>query len=98
MTAREELPPINELIGHDPQALADELRMPICWTDHQVTRRQRIHGMNIPGQSEAFSSTHLNECLDEMHRLGFTDCILICEKPDMSHVACYCEFQALIQS
>lgn len=94
----ETLPSIEDLTAHDPQQVADSLGIPVIWTDHQATRRQRLHGANIPGQEHAFSSTHINEILDIVHDNGFNDCIFICETPRRTHLAAFLHFEVLESS
>jgi len=86
---------LEELQQNDPQTLADQLSTPVIWCDHQVTRRQRLHGLNIPGKRQVFSSTHLAEILEQADKEGFVDAILICQTPAASHVACYITYQTL---
>jgi hypothetical protein len=95
MKKPDELPSIEDLVYGDAQVIADECGIPICWVDHQATRRQRIHGANIPGDTACFTSTHFNELLQHLDRQGFVDAIFICETPRRQHLACYIEFQPL---
>lgn len=89
------LPKADDLTAHDPQYVADECRIPIVWTDHQATRRQRLHGANVPDGNRSYTSTHLVEVLEWLAHEGFVDAILICETPRTTHVACYIEFHPL---
>ena len=86
---------LADLQDNDPQTLADNLSTPVIWCDHQVTRRQRLHGLNIPGKRQVFSSTHLAEVLEQADKEGFVDAILICQTPAASHVACYITYHTL---
>ena len=95
MTETKALPTIDELKSHDPQTVADECRIPVIWCDHQATRRQRLHGANIPGDNHCYTSTHINECLEHLARAGFVDAIFICETPRRTHLACYITFAPL---
>lgn len=95
MTTTEPTPTLEQLQNNDPQTIADQCGIPICWIDHQATRRQRLHGCNIPGGRRAYSSTHLNEVLAHLASEGYQDAILICETPRRTHLACYCTFAEL---
>jgi hypothetical protein len=86
---------IDQITQGDPQTIADEIGVPIVWADHQATRRQRLHGANIPGMTHAYSSTHFNEILDHLHEAGYQDCIFICETPRRKHLAAFLRFEKL---
>lgn len=88
----------DDLAMHDAQALADAYQIPIAWTDHQVTRRQRLHGANLPGRPHAFTSTHINEVLQHLAMEGYQQAIFVCETPRRTHLACHIEFSPLRES
>jgi len=98
MSTAKPLPAVHDLTQDDPQTVADECMIPVVWCDHQATRRQRLHGVNIPGNEHCFTSTHINEVLDHLSNEGFVDAIFICETPRRTHLACYIEFQPLAGS
>lgn len=94
----DELPDIGALHYHDPQSVADRCCIPVVWCDHQATRRVKLHGCNIPGMPNAFSSSHINEVLQHVADAGFVDAIFLCETPRRTHLACYIEFSPLASS
>ena len=91
------LPSVHALVDNEPQKVADQCCIPVVWTDHQVTRRQRLHGCNIPGHRDTYTSTHMCDVLEHLAREGWVDAILVCERPNLTHVACYIEFERLAQ-
>lgn len=95
MKKSENLPTIDDLTAGDPQTIADQCGIPVIWMDHQATRRQKLHGANIPGESNAKSSTHVNELLDLIDKAGYQDCIFICETPRRTHMAAFLHFEVL---
>lgn len=88
-------PAVSEIAAGDPQAIANELNVPIIWVDHQATRRQRLHGASIPGKPTSYSSSHMNECLEAIAEAGYETAIFICQTPAGEHLACYIEFSVL---
>lgn len=86
---------VDQLAQGDPQQLADECGIPVVWCDHQVTRRQRLHGANVPGGDNAYTSTHFNEILQHVALEGYDCGIFICETPRRQHLACYIEFHEI---
>lgn len=89
---------IADLAADNPQTIADQCSMPVIYVDHQATRRNRLHGINLPGHEQGFSSSHLNEILEHLHTNGFLDAILICETPGRHHLACYIQVSQLEQN
>jgi hypothetical protein len=92
MTNRNALPTLDDLEDQDPQTIADGCGVPILWADHQATRRQRLHGVNVPDGQQTWTSTHLNECLQHLDAEGYNEAIFICETPKRTHLACYIQF------
>jgi len=95
MRRNNNLPTVRDLTLDDPQTVADSCQLPVVWTDHQATRRQRLHGANLPGKPHAYSSTHINEVLQHLAMNGWTDAIFICETPRRTHMACLIEFRPI---
>jgi hypothetical protein len=86
---------VDELAHNDPQTLADRLQAPVIWCDHQVTRRQRLHGVNIPNRLNAYTSTCLTEVLNHLAHEGYNFGIFIAETPRRTHLACQITFAPL---
>lgn len=92
MKGHPDKPTLEDLHSADPQTIANRTGIPVLWCDHQVTRRQKLHGCNLPCGGPPYSSSHLNECLAHLDREGYTYAYLICETPRLKHLACYIEF------
>ena len=89
------LPDTEELALHDAQSICERYHIPVVWCDHQATRRQRLHGANMPGGKNAYTSTHFVEILEHLAQHGFDAAIFICEDPRGLHHACQIEFAPL---
>lgn len=95
MTKMQELPTAKEVALHDAQVIADRFSIPVIWCDHQATRRQRLHGANVPGRPNAYTSTHMTEILFFLDNEGWECGIFICETPQGVHYACQIDFTPL---
>lgn len=89
------LPTTEELALHDAQAISDRFHIPVIWCDHQATRRQRLHGANLPSRSKAYTSTHLNEILEHLAHEGYESGVFVCQTPSGKHLACQIDFMPL---
>lgn len=95
MRSDNHVPTTEELVLNDGQFLADRYHLPVVWCDHQATRRQRLHGVNIPGNKKTFSSTHIVEVLTHVAQEGYDCAVFVCETPQGRHHACQIEFTPL---
>lgn len=91
----ETLPSLGDLAQHDAQVVANDCDIPVIWCDHQATRRQRLHGANVPGGDSMYSTTHLTEAFNHISLEGYNCAILVCEDPAGKHHACYAEFHMI---
>ena len=87
-----QLPSPRDIALDDAQIIANRYKIPVVWCDHQATRRQRLHGVNLPDQTNTFSSTHLTEVLQHIDQAGYNDAIFISETPRRQHLACQIQF------
>jgi hypothetical protein len=89
------LPPISEIAGLDAHDIAEKFSTPVVWVDHQATRRQRLHGVCLPGIPTVFTSTHLIEVLEHLDQWSFNSAFCIAEDNHGNQHAAFLEFRPL---